>query len=912
MRRTGFDPRLLAWPILAAFPLFGAGYESALAPIFRTDCLPCHSGPSPQAGLDLSTLESALKGGKTGPALKLGSAESSLLVAKIVSGQMPPGRKLKDAQVSAIRSWIDEQKTVLAGVTEADVTPIFQMRCVVCHGKRTQEAGLDLRTQEGRLKGGKSGPAVAPGRPEDSLILKKVIAGVMPPPKLLMEAFVRPPSSEEVETLRAWIAAGCPPTPPQPVMEERFTDAERAWWAFQPPRLPAEPQVRNTALVRNPIDRFLLANLETKGLAFSKEADRLVLMRRVYLTLTGLIPTAKEIDEFLRDERSNAYELLVDRLLDSPQYGERWARIWLDAAGYADSEGIKEEDRLRPNAWRYRDAVIRSLNADKPYDRFVTEQIAGDELADYRKLRAPAQEDIDRVASTGFLRMAPDATYSPSNGSVAERMNVIADEIEVLSSTLMGLTVGCARCHNHKYDPIPQRDYYRLGAVLQAAFDPYDWVKTTERDLDLALPEERKTVHAHNEPLNAEVKKLEQAIEDRAKPWRDKTGKKSLDELAKQVPEFKTELDRLRRLIADVKSRLLPEPRVRALYDMGGALSPVFLLKRGEAQQLGEVVEPNTPSILKGPALKPYSVEPPYEGTSGRRLALARWLTQPDHPLTARVMVNRLWKQHFGRGIVSTVANFGKTGAPPSHPELLDWLAVEFVRSDWSLKAMHRLMVTSAAYRQSSTTQPEALSADPENVLLSRMSLRRMDAEQLHDSILLAAGRLSLKQFGPPVPVETEAAGEVVERGSKDEWRRAIYLLQRRSMPVTLLEVFDLPPMSPNCTDRAHSTVPNQALELRNSPLVLEHARYLAGRLLDEFPDSPSRVEAAYIRTLSRKPARDEMDRALAMLERLTSQWEAHLRSQRTTAPYAMTAVWRALGDLAHALLISAEFSYVD
>lgn len=881
-------------------------------PIFRTECLPCHSGPAPQAGLDLSTLESALKGGKTGPALKLGSAESSLLVSKIVSGQMPPGRKLPEGQLAAIRSWIDAEKPELARVTEADVTPIFQMRCVVCHGKRTQEAGLNLRTQEARLKGGKSGPALVPGRPEDSLILTKITDGVMPPPKRLVEAFVRPPSTEEVETIRAWISAGCPPTPPQQVVEERFTEAERAWWAFQPPRRPAEPEVRNSALVRNPIDRFLLAKLEAKGLTFSKETDRTVLMRRVYLTLIGLIPTAKEIDEFLRDERSNAYELLVDRLLDSPQYGERWARIWLDAAGYADSEGIKEEDRLRPNAWRYRDTVIRALNADKPYDRFLIEQIAGDELSDYRQLRAPAQEDIDRLAATGFLRMAPDATYSPSNGSVAERVNVVADEIEVLSSTVMGVTVGCARCHNHKYDPIPQRDYYRLAAVLQTAYDPYDWIKTTERDLDFALPEERKTVLAHNAPLEAEVKKLEQAIEDRAKPLREKTGEKSLDELAKQVPEFKTELERLRRSITEVKKRLLPEPRVRALYDMGGTPSPVFLLKRGEAQQLGEVVEPNTLAILKGPALKPYSVEPPYEGTSGRRLALARWLTQPNHPLTARVMVNRLWKQHFGRGIVATVANFGKTGAPPSHPELLDWLAVEFVQSGWNLKAMHRLMVTSSAFRQSSTIQPEPLRADPENVLLSRMPLRRMDAEQLHDSILRAAGRLSLKQFGPPVPVEAEADKEVVEQGSKDEWRRAIYLLQRRSTPVTLLEVFDLPLMSPNCTERAHSTVPSQALELRNSPLILEHARYLAARLLDEFPDNRSRIEAAYIRTLSRKPNGDEMDRALAMLERLTSQWRAHLQEQRTTAPYAMTAAWRALGDVAHALLNSAEFSYVD
>lgn len=861
--------------------LAAADYSSPVSAVIRANCLGCHSGTQAQGGLDLATLDSALKGGKTGAALKLGSAEASLLVAKIVSGAMPPGKKLGPDQITTIREWIDAQKPLRAGVTEADVTPIFQMRCVTCHGKRKQEAGLDLRTQAARLKGGKSGPALVPGKPDESLLMKKIAEGVMPPPKKLFEAFVRPPNSDEVDTLRAWIAAGAPPAPPRQIVEEKHPEKDRSWWAFQTPRRHDLPTVSNGALVRNPIDAFLLAKLEAKAMRFSNEADKVALLRRASLDLTGVIPTEAETDAFLRDTAPGAYDRLITRLLGSSAYGERMARLWMDIAGYADSEGIIDEDRIRPHSWRYRDALIRAFNTNKAYDRFLQEQIAGDELADYRAIKSASQEDVDRVASTGFLRMTPDGTYSPANGSVAERMNVIADEIEVLASGVMGLTVGCARCHNHKYDPIPQRDYYRFSAILQTSFDPYDWVKPTERDLDVALPHEREEAEKQNAPVEAEIKKLKAADAEKNK-----------------------------KAIADLEKKLIKLPKVRALYDMGGDPSPVYLLRRGEAQQLGEPVDPDVPSILKSAPMNPYAVSAPFEGTSGRRLALAKWLTQSGHPLTARVFVNRLWKQHFGRGIVSTVSNFGRTGSAPTHPELLDWLATEFVRSGWDVKAMHRLMMTSTAYRQSSGIVPG--SPDPDNHLLGRMSVRRMDAEQLHDSVLRATGRLSAKQFGPPVPVETKPGGEVVEQASKDEWRRSIYLLQRRTTPVTLLEVFDLPPMSPNCNERAQSTVPTQALELRNSPVVIEHARYLAGRLLDEFADSRERVRAAYRRVLAREPSEPEIAKALSSIDKLTGAWKSHLGAQKSTAPYGVTAQWYALGDLVHALLSSAEFIYAD
>jgi mono/diheme cytochrome c family protein len=943
-------------------------FDSDIRPILEKNCWICHRGKSAPAGLDMETYASLLKGGKSGPPIHQGSAGRSLLVEKISSGAMPPGKdKLAPEQIALIRLWIDHGASEAGSpsgvkpapelVTEDDVLPIFQMRCVVCHGKRKQEGGLDLRTRASRLKGGRSGPALTPGHPEDSLLLRRIVAGQMPPPQLLVEYFVRPPTSDEVEMLRKWIAAGAPAarqrTEDAAANDRRISERDRAFWSFRPPKRPSIPTVSHQELVRNPIDAFLLEKLEARGFTFSPAADKLTLLRRAYLDVTGLPPSSEEVQAYLKDNEPGAYERLIDRLLASPHYGERWAQFWLDAAGYSDSEGIIDEDLIRPNAWRYRDYVIRSLNHDKPYGQFLTEQIAGDELVDYKHAREITPGLIDKLVATGFLRMVPDGTYSPANGSVAERVNVIADEIEVLGSSVLGLPIGCARCHDHKYDPIPQRDYYRFSAILQTAYDPYDWLKPTERKLDIALERERHEVTAYNAPIEAEITRLESALESRAKPFRDKLLRQRLtglpeevradveaanavseekrspvqrylvekfatllkitdEELAEKFPEFKTDFEKSRKAVAELKKTLRDKPQIRALYDMGGDPSPCYLLRRGDAQLIGERVEPGVPSVLKA-GLAPYRVAAPRPDSSGRRLALARWLVQPDHPLTARVMVNRLWMHHFGRGLVASVANFGHTGAPPSHPELLDWLATEFVRTGWSMKAMHRLVLTSTAYRQSSRIRPEARRADPDNVLLSRMTMRRMDAEQLSDSILKVTGRLDPAAFGPPAPVETLPGGELTVRGTKQRWRRSIYTLHRRTTPPTMLEAFDLPPMTPNCVERSYSTVSTQALEMMNSATVLHDARYLAGRLIDEYPGRlEKQIEQAYWRILSRPPAAEEIGQALQAVADLDRQWEAHLREENREAPPRETAQWSALADFCHAMLSSAEFAYID
>ena len=482
-------------------------FDADIKPLFTAKCAACH-GSAPQAKLDLRTPEAILKGGASGPAVVPGEAAKSLLIDKIVTGQMPPGKvKLTAAEIDSVRGWIDlglksapveKVATAAHPVSEIEVRAILQVRCIACHGGTRREGDLDLRTVASRLKGGKSGPALVPGKPEESLMYKRIVNGTMPPERAAKLAAVELATPPEVEKLRAWIAAGAPEgvkaSQPDTVIKEK----DRQFWSFQPPKRPDVPTVRNKALVRNPIDAFLLAKLEAKGLSYSKEAGKLTLMRRAYLDLTGLPPTSKEVAEYEGDKSSDAYEKMIDRLLASPRYGERWGQHWLDLAGYSDSEGFGQDDGVRRFAWRYRDYVIRSLNADKPYTQFLTEQLAGDELSnDWKSAKGTAsQELIDRLAATGFLRETPDQTDSYERGLIAERMNIVADEVEVLASSVMGITVGCARCHDHKYDPIPQRDYYRLSAVLQAAYDPYEWKIPSKRIVDLALESERKEAEA--------------------------------------------------------------------------------------------------------------------------------------------------------------------------------------------------------------------------------------------------------------------------------------------------------------------------------------------------------------------------------------------------------------------------------
>lgn len=875
-----------------------ASYAKDIQPLLQARCVRCHGEKSRKADLDLSTPAGILKGGESGPVIVPGKPDKSLLYEKVHSGEMPPTKKdrLGAAEVKAIQQWIAagarmDADEPAATISQHDVIPIMLRRCTVCHGLRRQEGGLDLRTKSAMLRGGKSGPAIVPGKAEESLLIKKVRAGEMPPRDRLVEVSVKPIEQAEIDILAKWIAAGSPEITVEPDVatttpDPLVTDKDRDFWAFQPPKAvtiphpPSSPLAKGGqgawARVRNPIDSFILQKLESKGLTLAPEADRATLLRRAFVDLTGLPPEPAQVQAFLADRGPDAYEKMIDRLLASPRYGERWGRYWLDLAGYADSEGKREQDLPRPHAWRYRDYVVRSFNADKPYDRFLLEQLAGDELADYENAKEITQELYDNLVATAFLRMTPDATWANITGFLPDRIEVIADEIDVLGSAVMGLTLKCARCHSHKFDPLPQRDYYRLVDIFKGALDEYDWLKP---DVKPGLgPVSQDVLDGRHLPFVTTAER---------RAWEAHNAKAKKD------------------------SDKLPEPRIQALWDRG-APSPTYVYRRGDPLTTGRLVGPGVPSVLTD-GKTPFEVCPPWPGAkqTGRRLAFARWLTRPDHPLTARVAVNRLWKHHFGTGIVKTLGNFGRAGTPPTHPELLDWLAREFVRQGWSFKAMHRLMMTSAAYRQSSSVTPDQEKLDPGNALLSRMPLMRQDAEALYDTLLLVAGRLDETRFGPADPVEVRPDGLVTPRGTARGWRRMIYVQQARKRIPTHLENFDYPQMNPNCLERRDSTVAPQALHLMNNGMVRELAEQFAQRVSREAGADPAkRIEQVYLIALSRRPGDEESRIGVEALGKLVDHWAAHLAATGKTD--AETTRLKGLTSYCHAIMNSASFLYVD
>jgi cytochrome c553 len=888
-------------------------FAADIQPLFQAKCLRCHGQKVRRAGLDLRTLAGALQGGESGPAVVPGKPDESPLYEKVHTGAMPPGKKdrLAEAEVETIRRWIaagarsgpGEAANTWAGAapTQHDVLPILLRRCTACHGRHRQEGGLDLRTKSAMLRGGKSGPAIVPGRPEASPLIKKVRVGEMPPRTRLVEASVKPAEPAEVEILARWIAAGAPEVAVEPDVATKTPDPlvtakDRDFWAFRAPGPVAVPSVRHADRVRSPIDAFILQKLERKGLTLSPEPDRATLARRASFDLTGLAPEPAEVRAFLADRAPDAYERMIDRLLASPRYGERWGRFWLDLAGYADSEGKREQDLPRPHAWRYRDYVVRSFNADKPYTRFLLEQIAGDELADYESAPEVTPELYDNLVATGFLRMAPDATWANITGYVTDRLEVIADEMDVLGSAVLGLTLKCARCHSHKFDPIPQRDYYRLLAVFKGAYDEHDWLKPDVRaglgpvsqdvlggrHLPHVTSAEGRAWEAHNAPILKEIAALESSA-----------GKKGAEAKVKAL-----------------RAKLQPEPRVQALWDRGHP-TPTYIYRRGDPQSPGRLVGPGVPSVLSD-GRTPFEVKPPWPGAkkTGRRLAFARWLVRSDHPLTTRVAVNRIWKHHFGTGIVKTLGNFGKAGSPPTHPELLDWLAREFVRRGWSVKSLHRLMMTSSTYRQSSAVTPDREKLDPGNALYSRMPLVRLDAEALYDTLLLVAGRLDECRFGPADPVQVRPDGLVTPAGSARGWRRLIYVRQARKQLPTHLENFDYPQMNPNCLERRDSTVAPQALHLMNNGMVHRLAEHFSQRVSREAgADVGKQIERVYWLAMSRPPGREEMAVGLAALSTLTDQWAKHLSA---AGKPSREAARKALATYCHAVMNSAGFLYVD
>ncbi|MCB9385295.1 MAG: PSD1 domain-containing protein [Bryobacterales bacterium] len=842
------------------------------------------------------------------------------------------------------------------------VKPALEQQCLGCHGVGNTFAKLDLRTRESALRGGGRGPALVPGNPDASLLYAaSAHAGELQMPPGGAEKKL---PAETLAAMRAWIEGGAPFPSGQTAQKWDYDEADV--WAFQPLRDIAPPtQGVDPARVRTPVDAFLLARLAEEGLQPGELADKLTLIRRVTYDLTGLPPTPEQVQAFLEDSSAGAYKDLVERLLASPEYGERWGRHWLDVTRYADTSGYSN-DFERPNAWRYRDYVIRSFNQDKPYDRFVMEQIAGDELW---------PDDPEAVLATGFLRAGPWEHTGMSVAAVTRQL-FLDDVTHAVGQTFLGLTLGCARCHDHKFDPIPTKDYYSMQAVFATtAFArrplAFEAVESTEEfehgrrryeEMIAAIEERIEGLHEQ-----ARRKLAETEGEEAARTTNPGALLRNLDqEQAELLKLFRKHISIHQESIEryDPKAFAVSSGLVKEWNDVGpqGANSyltaddyespETHVLVGGDVQAPGEEV---SPGVLQ--AVARYSgFEAPNipETTSGRRAALAKWVADPRNPLTARVMVNRIWQYHFGRGLADNANNFGKMGKRPTHPELLDWLAGFFIRQGWSVKAVHRVILYSDAYQRASAKPDEK---DAQNRLLAVFSPRRLEAEELRDTLLAISGEMSPRTGGPGTyqQINSEVARQprhamgslqppyLAAPRKRNRNRRTIYTFQQRSLIDPMVETFNGANPDLTCERREASVVPTQAFVLLNSEVSHDLALAMATRVEKEASTPEERIERTFRLTFGRAPTKQEEALAVEHLRAMTAVHAEHPAAppkpepsvvhtitseltgeqfqftqpeevvdfERNLHPSEVGPQTRALADLALALMSSNELVYV-
>ncbi|MEW6127761.1 MAG: DUF1553 domain-containing protein [Acidobacteriota bacterium] len=803
------------------------------------------------------------------------------------------------------------------------VLPIFEKNCLACHGAKIQRGRLDLRSEAAILRGGSRGTLIIPGDPEKSLLYQFITHKQEPAMPLGMDKL----ADSDIATIAEWIrginvksAPAAIETTPVRAPGAPITEKDKQFWSFQKLAQVKSPAVKNRAWVRSPIDAFILKKLEDHHLAPSLPAEPRVLIRRVYLDLIGLPPTPEEVEAFVKSPTDAAYRRVIEKLLASPQYGERWGRHWLDLARYADSGGY-EFDVDRPNAWRYRDYVIQAFNDDKPYDQFIREQLANDQLS---------PDSTEALIPTGFCRNGPTVDNADNEET---RMDELDDMVTTTSSVFLGLTVGCARCHDHKYDPIPQKDYYRMQAVFfafQKADKPFaaqaeiEAHKIRNREIDAQVRPYREKIIAIEKPVRdkllADKVEFHVRLAESTNGFGDKSREQYREETAKRfakdVQLQPEEIDALlsaeqlqsRKALQeeiDKINRARPKslPAVMGVTDRKNP-APAHLLKRGDWRNKGEAVQPGFPTVLAGGAdLAPQNA----------RLRLAEWIASADNPLTPRVAINRIWQYHFGKGLVKTPSDFGATGDRPSHPELLDYLAVQFIKSGWSWKAMHRLILTSNTYRQASRYNAKAAAVDTENRLLWRQNPRRIEAEVVRDSILAASGKLNPKMGGAGIYPRINP--DVVNTGSRPRWplnakdndetfRRSVYIFVKRSVLLPLIEVFDCPVTTVSQPVRASSTVSPQALALMNNEFVLQQAEFFAERIKREAGENiNAQIVRAFMMGLNRQPTRKELRWATAFMQKQAAGYLQRGDEKPEAA---------ALRDFCHAIFNLNEFLYVD
>ena len=834
---------------------------------------------------------------------------------------------------------------------EKDIRPLLKAHCFHCHGEAgKKEGGVDLRLRRFMLKTTDEGPVMEPGNSEASLIVQLTRKGEMPKGEKVL-------TPAEVSLLEEWVRAGAPVSreEPESIPPVYITDEERNFWSFRPIVKPTVPVGEP-----NPIDALIAGPLRAEGLDFLREADRVILLRRLSFDLIGLPPTPEEMQAFVNDASPDAYEKQIDRLLASPHYGERWGQHWLDVAGYSDSNG-QEEDTPRPHAWHYRDYVVRAHNENLPWDQFIHEQIAGDELLGTS--HAQASQIIHepgaqaKLTATGFIRMAPD----PTGGTVADvnlaRNQVMAETLKTVSTSLMGLTMGCAQCHDHRYDPVSQQDYFRLRAVFEPVYDWKKWRGPNERLHSLYTAEERQQaekIEAEARQMDAErvafaknrlneifAERLAKVPEQDREPVRvareTEEGKRSPEqhELLKKYIEAKVGTDEGLLLLFDPemdKKRIEMQSKATAhratkpkenflmiASEVTNEVPETFLHNRGDHDQPKEKIDPAAIEVLSSSQPVIFTKPMPELTTSGRRLAFAQWITDRKNPLTARVLVNRFWMHHFGRGLVRTPGDFGTLGEAPTHPELLDWLAADFTDHGWELKRLHRMILTSKTWRQ--ITDPQSTSLR-ERVYCGA-KLQRLDAESLRDSMLAVSGKLNLQMGGEPVSVSRDVATgriipgrEVINPGNgmidkieatgENAFRRSLYIESRRSRPLTVLETFDLPLMNPNCTSRTVTTVAPQSLLLMNDAFTLEQATALAERLEREAPlNNLDKIQRTWTILFGTAPTPIETTRAMLFL---VNQRESLQKQGRDAAK----ASHEALAAWCQVMLSTNQFLYIE
>jgi hypothetical protein len=754
------------------------------------------------------------------------------------------------------------------------------------------------------VRGGESGPAVVRGEPEKSLLVEKVLAKEMPPGKEKLTA-------AECDLIQQWVKAGLPAKElVHPVTESLFTEEEQSHWAFRPLLSPPVPAIKNAEQDWTPIDRFLLARLEAKHWSFARAADRQTLLRRITFDLTGLPPTVEELAEFEQDSRGDAYERTVERLLNSPQYGVRWGRHWLDIAGYTDTVTFDEDfgpiRGFTEGKWRYRDYVIDAFNQDLPYDQFVLEQLAGDELVDWRNAAEYSPEVIKKLVATGFLRTPEDLTVDDPRPFVI--WSTVHETVEHIGASFLGLSLQCARCHSHKFEPIPQRDYYAMMALFTPALNPQAWKNGRER----LLPDVAGPIQKHNSEIDRSVGEVQQQIAMIRRGCELKLRDEKLQSIPEPVradlkaaldlpadkqdavqkylveklgPLVKVEpaaidaalteaeresLKQLNGRIADLNSKKHSHGWIHAVYDVGPPPA-TFVFKRGEFETPGREAPPGFLRVLSTPETEKL-LEATFPNTSGRRTALARWITGAESPasgLAARVMMNRIWQHLFGQGLAATSDNVGLSGSAPTHPELLDWLAADFRANGWKIKRVIRQIVLSAAYRQSSVAdrniahgEQPLTETDPSNAMLWRARLRRLDAESIRDAIATQSGRLDVSLGGPPIQLEYDLkSGRVSDKELADSaaYRRSAYLEYRRVYNPTFLSTFDRPIVNRGVCRREQSATAPQALSMINEPFVVTNAQRCANRIRSRVKSSPEeQIQEAYRLILGRLPDNDE------------------------------------------------------